>query len=47
MRDVKECYGDLPGVFICDGTAEDVAEKLKKAMAIRQPFGGCVQRLID
>lgn len=40
VGDVKECYGSLPGVFICDWSAEDIARKLESALAVQPPFGG-------
>jgi glycosyltransferase involved in cell wall biosynthesis len=41
VGDVKECYGDLPGILLCDWRVEDVAVKLERAFALRQrPFGG-------
>lgn len=44
--DVRECYGDLPGVLLCDWDAADIARKLETALAIRTPYGGR-QRLIE
>lgn len=38
--DIRECYGDLPGVRLCDWTAEDVALKLEEALAVHPPYGG-------
>jgi len=46
VGDVRECYGDLAGVLICDWTAQDVAAKLRRAVVAPIPFGGR-QRLID
>lgn len=38
--DVREGYGDLPGVLICDWTAEDVARNLEQALTAQTPYGG-------
>lgn len=38
--DVRECYGDLPGVFICDWSAAGIAGKLRQAVCVPTPYGG-------
>ncbi|MCL5269168.1 MAG: glycosyltransferase [bacterium] len=40
VGDVKERFGDLPGVFICDWTADDVARQLARAIAAGACPGG-------
>jgi glycosyltransferase involved in cell wall biosynthesis len=38
--DIRECYAGLPGVKICDWTADDVAQKLEEALAAPTSYGG-------
>ena len=39
VGDVRTSYGDLPGLLLCEGTAEDVAVKLEQAaMLPHSPF---------
>ena len=41
VGDIKECYQDLPGLFLCDWDVQDVADKLAAALDFGpQPFGG-------
>lgn len=44
--DIRECFGDLAGVLICDWTAPDIARKLSAAIAAPRPYGGH-ERVID
>ena len=44
VGDVREAYGDLRGVLICDWTPESVADKLSEAAALKSPPAG-LQRL--
>lgn len=46
VGDVREAYGDLPGVFICDWNAQSVAAQLHAAL--RAPaHGGSRERLLE
>lgn len=40
VGDVRECYGDLPSLFLCGWTAEDVATRLREAAGFKGPFLG-------
>jgi hypothetical protein len=40
VGDVREAYGGLAGVRICDWTAESVAAALGQALAVTGPLGG-------
>lgn len=44
--DIRENFGDLPGVLLCDWNARDIARKLELALEVASPYGGH-QRLID
>jgi glycosyltransferase involved in cell wall biosynthesis len=46
VGDVREAYGGLAGVRMCDWTAESVAAALRDALAVEGPFGGR-ERLIE
>lgn len=44
--DIRECFGDLPGVLLCDWTPHDIARKLARALEVTSPYGGH-ERLIQ